>query len=341
MIRTVLTTLLTLAALSGHAATDTWETTGPLATGVNGRVINALAVSADGHTVYAGTGAGSVFQYVIPTYAVTATASPVAGGTVSCTPNPVNQGSSSTCTASANAGYGFAGWTGDCAGSNPICTLSNITAAKNSIATFKNTPTIALVANPPLKAVPGSVVQLTAIVSGPAGTPGGTVTFFNGAMQLSPATPLASGAASYATNTLPGSPMPLVLRVEYAGDSLYMPGMQAMPYLVSEKTATLTSLSTAPNPSEPGVGVTATARVLPTYPSPATIGGTVTVSSGDGPSCLITLPATQCTLTLAATGRRTITATYSGDGNFSASNASVQHRVGKTSIVPILDMLLD
>jgi len=40
-------------------------------------------------------------QFATPpnTYNITVTVSPLAGGTASCTPNPVNQGSSATCTA--------------------------------------------------------------------------------------------------------------------------------------------------------------------------------------------------------------------------------------------------
>jgi alpha-tubulin suppressor-like RCC1 family protein len=67
-------------------------------------------------------------------YAITATASPTAGGTVSCTPNPVTHGASSTCTATPNAGYTFSAFSGDCSGAS--CVLSNVTAAKSVTANF-------------------------------------------------------------------------------------------------------------------------------------------------------------------------------------------------------------
>ena len=70
----------------------------------------------------------------IPTYAITATASPLAGGTVTCTPNPVSQGGTSTCTATTNAGYTFGAFSGDCTGAT--CVLSNVTAARSVTATF-------------------------------------------------------------------------------------------------------------------------------------------------------------------------------------------------------------
>ena len=62
---------------------------------------------------------------------ITATASPAAGGTVRCTPNPVSSGGASTCTAHGNPRYLFAGWRGACAGQiGQTCTLTNITSAQ-------------------------------------------------------------------------------------------------------------------------------------------------------------------------------------------------------------------
>ena len=64
------------------------------------------------------------FQQI--TYTIPTAVSPAGSGTVSCSPNPVTYGSSSTCTATANAGYSFANFTGACTGST--CVLSNVTS---------------------------------------------------------------------------------------------------------------------------------------------------------------------------------------------------------------------
>jgi hypothetical protein len=73
------------------------------------------------------------------TYTITSIANPNTGGTVSCDPNPVNSGETSTCTATTSTGYGFAGWGGDCAGQiGKTCMLSNITSAKTVIARFRD-----------------------------------------------------------------------------------------------------------------------------------------------------------------------------------------------------------
>ncbi|WP_295445449.1 hypothetical protein [uncultured Thiodictyon sp.] len=70
-------------------------------------------------------------------YLITATAEPPAGGAVSCLPTAVASGGTSTCTATTNSGYVFAGWRGDCAGQGgTTCTLSNITSAKAVVANY-------------------------------------------------------------------------------------------------------------------------------------------------------------------------------------------------------------
>ncbi|RMW93123.1 IPTL-CTERM sorting domain-containing protein, partial [Allofranklinella schreckenbergeri] len=83
------------------------------------------------------------------THAITATANPAAGGTVSCTPNPVPNGGNATCTVTANTGYTFTSFSGDCTGTT--CTLTNVTSAKSVTAKFTATATthaITATANP-------------------------------------------------------------------------------------------------------------------------------------------------------------------------------------------------
>ena len=91
----------------------------------------------------------------LPSYPITAAASPVAGGTVTCTPNPVPYDASSTCTAAAKTGYAFTGFGGACAGAS--CTLTNVTAAQSVTANFSLAYAIAATASP----VVGGTVQCT------------------------------------------------------------------------------------------------------------------------------------------------------------------------------------
>jgi hypothetical protein len=62
--------------------------------------------------------------------------------------------------------------------------------------------------------------------------------------------------------------------------------------------------------------------------------GTVTVSANTGETCTAAVSAGGCSLTFAVTGQHTVTASYSGDTNFSSSatTTSVQVSVGDFSI---------
>ena len=71
--------------------------------------------------------------FALNTYAI---ATPAAtGGSVACSPNPVSHGQSVSCTAAPDAGYHFAGWTGDCSGTG-VCQLTNVTSPRSVSATF-------------------------------------------------------------------------------------------------------------------------------------------------------------------------------------------------------------
>lgn len=70
-------------------------------------------------------------------YTVSATVS-AGNGQVSCDPNPVSAGDSSSCTAVPDAGWAVQGWSGDCAGAGTStqCSLTNIQANQSSTVTF-------------------------------------------------------------------------------------------------------------------------------------------------------------------------------------------------------------
>ena len=145
----------TLAATATSGLTTVFDTWTPSTCTVSGTSVTALApalcglrASQGGNGIYAPAPQKLVLVNVVPGYTITATANPVAGGSVSCTPNPVNYGSNSVCAATANTGYTFASFSGDCTGSNP-CTLTNVTANKSVTASFTlNSYPITATANP-------------------------------------------------------------------------------------------------------------------------------------------------------------------------------------------------
>lgn len=91
-------------------------------------------------TNYARASAATVAHLALisnTSYTITTSASPLTGGTVTCTPNPVPQGASSTCTAQAGTLYRFGSWGGDCAHATAAtCTLANVLTDKTVIANF-------------------------------------------------------------------------------------------------------------------------------------------------------------------------------------------------------------
>ncbi len=116
-------------------------------------------------TLWDVTGPRSVSaSFALNTYAITTHAS---NGTVTCTPNPVTHGQDAHCTATADGGYHFSEWTGDCSGSG-ACALASVTAARSVSATFVRDPidaTCGAAADAPAVTVPTTHLCAT-------GTPG-------------------------------------------------------------------------------------------------------------------------------------------------------------------------
>jgi len=101
------------------------------------------------------------------------------------------------------------------------------------------------------------------------------------------------------------------------------------------KASTSTTLGThTPNPSLVGAPIAVAASVAVTAPGAGTPTGTITVSDGSA-NCLITLPATGCSLTPTSAGAKTLTATYAGDSDFSGSASA---EVGHTITAATLDV---
>jgi len=104
-------------------------------------------------------------------YSVSAT--PIGSGTVSCSPDRVQKGQSSTCTALPDAGFRVLEWTGDCAaaGANTQCFLAKIRKDQSSTVVFEAIP-------PATYTVTANVVQGTGTVScsPPSVTAGGAST---------------------------------------------------------------------------------------------------------------------------------------------------------------------
>ncbi|MEO6689770.1 MAG: Ig-like domain repeat protein [Dokdonella sp.] len=96
---------------------------------------------------------------------------------------------------------------------------------------------------------------------------------------------------------------------------------------VVNPTATTLSIAThTPDPSTPAQSVS----IAATFSASGSGTPTGPITIGDGvDSCAIAQGGTNCALTLTTRGPRTLTASYAGDSNFSASSAQVTHHVNR------------
>ena len=163
---------------------------------------------------------------------------------------------------------------------------------------------------------------------------GGTVTFSDGSTSLGTASLSSSGQATYSA---PSSVIDLVtthtITASYSGDTNFTDSSNSMLQTVTQATTT-TTLAVSPNPSAFGETVTFTATVTA---GSFDDGGTVTFSDGStslGTASLsssgqATYSAPSSVIDLVTT--HTITASYSGDTNFSDSSNSMLQTVNQAS----------
>jgi hypothetical protein len=168
----------------------------------------------------------------------------------------------------------------------------------------------------------GQAVTFTAAVTPqpPAtGTPTGSVTFKDGTSTLG-TTALSAGQASFTTSALTAGSHSVT--AVYGGDAGFSGSTSAaLPQTVNAGSST-TSIVSAQNPSASGQLVTFTATVSAVAPAAGTPTGSVNFSDGGvviGTATLSSGQALFSTSTLAV-GSHSITATYTGDTNFTSSS---------------------
>jgi len=170
--------------------------------------------------------------------------------------------------------------------------------------------------------VSGQSTTLTATVTGTGGTPTGTVTFTIDGIAQSPVT-LAKGKGTLRISSL--TPGTHTITATYSGTGTLATSTSAPLAQTVDQAATTVTLSSSANPASPGQNVALTAVVLPVSPGTGTPTGTVTFTIDGVVQAPITMNGgksiTFKTTTLTA-GTHTITATYSGDSNYTSSTSS-------------------
>ena len=196
-------------------------------------------------------------------------------------------------------------------------TSTNLSQAVDTASSAVGTPTSS--ANP---SVHGQPITFSTTVTGPGGTPTGTVTWSDGVTVLGAST-LASGSASFSTSALATGSHSIT--AQYGGDGTYAPaGSAALTQTVGQASSS-TSVLPAPNPATAGQTVTFSASVVAVAPGTGIATGTVTFYDGAASIGTGSLNAGgTATLSLAETGgSHNISAQYGGDADFTGSTSSV------------------
>jgi trimeric autotransporter adhesin len=179
----------------------------------------------------------------------------------------------------------------------------------------------------------GELVMLSATVqavSPGAGTPSGTVQFFNGTTTLGTET-LSSGTASVTTSTL--SLGANSITVQYSGDTNFMGQTSPATTLTVSQASTLTSLTSSPSSPAFGQAVTLTASVVAVSPGTGTPTGTVEFMIGSTPLGTATLSAGVGSITTSSlpVGSDTISMVYSGNTDFKANTSTGSVTIGQSA----------
>ena len=112
-------------------------------------------------------------------------------------------------------------------------------------------------------------------------------------------------------------------QLEAADQAASLTGATSDAFDIIESSSNTTIDSIVPAGSQV-VGTPYTVDVSVTGVSPT---GTVTIDDGEGNTCAVTLPVTSCDLTSTSTGTKTITASYPGDTNNSASSDALAYDI--------------
>jgi hypothetical protein len=175
----------------------------------------------------------------------------------------------------------------------------------------------------------GQVVPLTATVTSPAGTPAGTVTFFDAhSGALGTVTLDAHGQAVLATVFSPSGTH--TLTAVFNGTPAFAPSQFPALQVTVSRVATTTTLTASANPVAVGQTLVLTAKVAPAFTGPRGPTGMVALKDGSNTIGYATLDASgRAVFQFVAgpslrnhglpRGKHHLTVSYLGDSNFAAS----------------------
>ncbi|MFI5977769.1 Ig-like domain repeat protein [Streptomyces sp. NPDC051452] len=205
-----------------------------------------------------------------------------------------------------------------------------------AVQTVRQALTTTTVSQSPAASVTGQQITVTASVypvPPGSGDPSGTVTFDFGDGTRSVGVPVIAGTATATHTYTTASASPYAVIATYGGDPDFTGSSGGASHTV-DRGASVTTISTSPDPSVTGQDVTVTATVTPTAPAGGTPTGTVTFDFGDG-TAPVTSPLVAGVATLphsyatTSSSPYTVTAAYGGDIDFTGSSGSTFHSVAR------------
>lgn len=185
--------------------------------------------------------------------------------------------------------------------------------------------TTSITSDAPDPSVVGQSYPVAVLVSSAGGTPTGTVTISDGSAQCTTAALVGGAGSCNLTSTSAGAK---TLTASYPGNASFQASVGTTAHQVNAAATTTSISSDNPDPSTSGQLVTVAYGVTVNSPGAGSPTGNVTVTaSGGSETCTGTVAAGSCQLTLVNLGNRTLTASYAGNANFSASSGTTPHTV--------------
>src|SRR6266699_4107259 len=206
-------------------------------------------------------------------------------------------------------------------------TTTNSTTVTFVIQKASTTTTVVSSANPSVFGQSVTFTATVAVVSPGAGSPAGTVNFLDGATVIGSGTLSASApiTATFTTSTLAVGAHSIT--ASYAGNANFNGSTSAVLTQTVNKASTTTTVASSANPSVFGQSVTFTAAVAPVAPGAGSPSGAVnfldgTITIGSGTLSASSPFVATFTTTGLAVGAHSITASYTGNANFSGSTSA-------------------
>ena len=196
-----------------------------------------------------------------------------------------------------------------------------VTQVVRQSATAEATPTSSQ--NPSIAGVTVTYTETVTAVAPGAGTPTGSVAWFDGGTPLGSTTLNASGTTTLNVAEQAG---PHTITAQYAGDSNFSGGTSGpLAQVTNQASSTMSPITPSANPSTYGTPLTLTVTV--TGP-PLLATGTVTFRDGNtviGGATLDSTGTASMTISGLVGGTHSITASYSGDRNHVAASSATLH----------------